>query len=604
MRPALTTQGLAELAAPFARAALLGLAELHAVDLLAEAAAERAPEVLLGLAFALAAPRRGHVGVDLSRARQSALDEAAWAGHAAEARVAALPWPADGEAWMARVSRSPLVGAGAPFALHRGLLLTRRWLRAQERLVAALAARAALPPCPIGAAMRARLESLTPPGPAADEQRAALELALGRPLTVLTGGPGTGKTTVVRRLLLALRAGGGAARVALAAPTGKAAVRLERSLTEGPAEALAAGEGAWLSSLEAVTLHRLLRSDPRRPGRFRHGPDLPLAADVVIVDEVSMVDLALMAALLEAVGPSARLVLLGDPDQLASVSAGCVLADILAGAPHGSALGACVARLSFAHRFEATSGLGRLAGVVAAGQSRELDSLVAEIAAGGLPGVRLIPPTAADALPAAALELARDGFGPHLEALARGPRPGEGEEAWLRRALELHERFRVLGVHRAGPLGIEGLNAAIEGALGAPRYGQPLMVRANSYALGRMNGDLGLLVPGPHGPRAAFPAAVAGGVELLEASRLPPHEPAYALTVHKSQGSQFDEVLVVLPRHGSRLLTRELLYTAATRARKRLALVAEPAELRSALGRRVERASTLAEDLAQLTPPA
>ncbi|HOX42181.1 MAG TPA: exodeoxyribonuclease V subunit alpha [Myxococcota bacterium] len=624
MRPALTTPGLAELAAPFAEAGVLGLAELHALDALAAPSGEREPQVLLGLAFALAAPRRGHVGVDLARAREAALSEAAWAEPDLEARVAGLPWPADGQAWLTRVAASPLVAARdggpvRPFAVHGGLLLARRWLRYQERLRAALWARAA-ERLPAGPEAWARLEALTPPGPGAAEQRAALGRALERALLVLTGGPGTGKTTAVKKLLLALRAAS-APRVALAAPTGKAAVRLTRSLGEElPQLALAAGEAAWLAGLEAVTLHRLLGFDPRRPSRFRHDLARPLEADVVVVDEVSMVDLALMAKLLEAVPPRARLVLLGDPDQLASVQAGCVLADIQAGAERGPAaspLRACLARLEHAHRFGAESGLGRLARAIAAGSPEGLDQIVAALEADALPGVRLLAPPAAEepqaGLPAEAMRVALEGYRPYLAELDRGPRPGEARETFLRRVLGLHEGFRVLCAHRTGPLGVEGLNAALGRALGpeAPRgradwAGCPVLVTENSYALGRMNGDLGLLLPGGRGLQAAFPAADPARVELLEAARLPPHETAFALTVHKSQGSQFDELMVVLPRRASLLLTRELVYTAVTRARRALTLVADARQLRAALGRRAARASTLAEDLgaAPVTPPA
>jgi exodeoxyribonuclease V alpha subunit len=613
VRPALRSPGFGELAAPFVEAGVLDLGPLHAVDALALLAGERDPEVLLGLAFSLSAPRRGHVGVDLSRVQENVLGEAALGDPAHEARVAGLPWPAAD--WRSRIEASALVSSASsresgPFVLHRELLFSRRLFGYQARLLEALRARAARELAPPGPEALAALDGLLPDGRGLEAERHAAHTFLTRSLTLITGGPGSGKTTLVKRLLLLLRearpAGAKEPRVRLAAPTGKAAVRLGQSLTtELPGLPLAPSQRAWLTGLEASTLHRLLGFDPRRPSRFRHHPGHPLEADAVVVDEASMVDLALMTKLLEALPPRARLVLLGDPDQLASVQAGSVLADLAAGPD--PPLPGCLVRLGGTHRFDSGGGIGRLAQAIASGDPEALEQVLARLARHELPGVRLLAPPVDDDLPDEALSLALDGYRPYLEALSAGPAPGEAEGVFLRRVLELHESFRVLCAHRAGGLGAEGVNARLTRAL-APRSarvaghwpGRPLLVTENRQALGRMNGDLGLALPAGGRLRGVFSAPEPDRVELLDTARLPPHETAFALTIHKSQGSQFERLLVVLPRRPSPLVTRELIYTAVTRARREVVLCAEPGLLRAALGRRVARASTLAADLMEL----
>ncbi len=383
-----------------------------------------------------------------------------------------------------------------------------------------------------------------------------------RRVTVLAGGPGTGKTTTVARLLALLHdQPGPAPRVALAAPTGKAAARLQ--------EAVAAELPAQLRARvpEAATLHRLLGW---RPGnrRFRYDRTQRLPFDVVVVDETSMVSLTMMARLLEAVRPHARLVLVGDPDQLASVEAGAVLGDLArAGGRPEPALDAAlqalelpggvvngVVTLEHVWRFGGT--IAQLAMAVQAGDA---DTAVALLRSGQ-------PDLAFADGPDAGLAAARGDVVSAGRELTEAALAGDTEGA-----LAALERHRVLCAHRRGPFGVTRWSAEIErwlrGALPAapagPWYpGRPVLVTANDYDIGLFNGDTGVVVARPEGLRVAF---ARGGVPTLHPpSRLSEVTTVHAMTVHRGQGSQFHRVTVVLPPAESPLLTRELLYTAVT----------------------------------------
>jgi exodeoxyribonuclease V alpha subunit len=375
---------------------------------------------------------------------------------------------------------------------------------------------------------------------------------------------------------------------------------------------------AWLGGLEAVTLHRLLGAR-LRGGGFRHGAAWPLPADVVVVDEASMVDLALMTRLTEAVPASARLILAGDPDQLASVAAGTVLADVVEGfeSPGGP-----LVRLRRARRFEAGSGVARLADVLAAGRDDDAERVTDWLTGRAVPDggpLRDVELHALDGgrLPAAVLDLVVDASAARLRRLFAEAPAADEWQAFLRARLADLEAFRVLTPHRAGPLGVSGLTRSIVAALrerlpgvrleGEGWLGRPVLVTENRYDLGLHNGDVGLVAPGSAGGRrAVFPALAGSALRELDVGRLPAHETALVHTVHRAQGSQYDTVVVVLPDRPSPLLTRELVYTAITRAKRRLVLAAEPEILRQALVLRVERTSTLAESLAlaraRLTP--
>jgi len=456
-----------------------------------------------------------------------------------------------------------------------------------------------------------------------DRQALAALTGLVSPLTVITGGPGTGKTTSVLWLLAAwiglrLAAGEAAPRIHLAAPTGKAAARLSESLRERVADLPVDAAVRAALPTAASTLHRLL-GVRRGSTRFRHHAGYPLDTDLVVVDEVSMVDLPLMARLLEALPDDARLVLLGDRDQLASVEAGNVLAAVCAAAGEGgvtprraalveevtgSMLDAsaqappfadAVVELHRSHRFGGDSALGRVAALIRDGDG---DALCRGLEAKAFGDVHL--DTAAARRPLATL------VDRHLAGLAALSRCTDPREA-----LVLSARHRVLTAMREGAWGSSAINAAFEQALrqraGVPADqtwypGRLLLVTRNDYGTELFNGDIGVVLGDADGMlRAWFPAAD-GGVRALALAALPECESAYAMTIHKSQGSEFDAVDIVLPPHVTRVLGRELLYTAVTRARGRVTLVTTLDTLHRAVTRSTRRFSGLAERLREPWP--
>ena len=459
-----------------------------------------------------------------------------------------------------------------------------------------------------------------PPAPEPDWQRLAAALAVTRRLTVITGGPGTGKTRTVTSIL-ALLVEQGVERIALAAPTGKAAARLSESIKSAKgALPLEESVRAALPE-EAVTLHRLLGVTPGR-ARPRFHAGNPLHLELLVVDEASMVDLPLMARLLDALPERARLILLGDRDQLASVEAGAVLGDIcgepgrpwstaaceklaaligdpLAGEASRPAIADSIAPLRKSYRFDEQSGIGALARTVNGGDGAAARRVLAE---GGFDDLALHP---AGEREAAALiaERAVARYRDYLEAA--------DPEA----ALEAFGRYRILCALREGPFGVTRANEIAERALRAagliskrertasPWYpGRPVMVTRNDYALALFNGDIGLILPDPEAggePRAFFPPSPGGdrAVRRIHPNRLPEVETVYAMTVHKSQGSEFDRLLLILPPAENPLASRELLYTGITRARRAVELCADPAALDQAARRRVHRASGLGKRL-------
>ncbi|MEO8439087.1 MAG: exodeoxyribonuclease V subunit alpha, partial [Spartobacteria bacterium] len=348
-------------------------------------------------------------------------------------------------------------------------------------------------------------------------------------------------------------------------------------------------------ALEATTIHRLLGYLPGSP-YFRHDAERPLNADVVIVDEASMVDLALMAKLVAAVRPEARLILLGDRDQLASVEAGSVLADICAAAESATPdepLHGAVVELRRNYRFAPTGGIYRVSTAINAGDA---DAAIAafEQDAGGEAQWQPLP--AAAKLPGALRERVVAAFHPCLET-----------EDPLH-ALEQLQRFRILCALRHGPFGVENLNAIAEQILAGaglitPRQGwyrgRPLTITQNDYNFGLFNGDSGIVLPDSEGggELRAFFVSAEGRLRRFLPSRLPSHETAFAMTVHKSQGAEFDRLLLILPEQDSPLLTRELLYTAITRAREQVEIWSSEPVLRASLARRVTRTSGLREAL-------
>ena len=444
-------------------------------------------------------------------------------------------------------------------------------------------------------------------------QRIACEVAAKNHITLITGGPGTGKTTTVVKLLALLIATSiNDLKIHLAAPTGKAAARLTESITNALAQMPADVQSRIPTQTQ--TLHRLLRSNSRDTRVH------PLATDVVVVDEASMVDLEMMARLLASVPPTARLILLGDKDQLASVEAGAVMSQLCT----GELLRAQTVTLTHSHRFDAASGIGKWAQAVNADNQKNATSIQALWNAApdwlstlpnntsedskqdsGLTGplhqvTKLQLQNAHDAKLARALA-----FGwRHWLSLLDSHRTNTFEKITActdSQAIDLlksFNEFSVLCAVREGPFGVTQLNAHIEKALGftasAWYVGRPVMVTRNDYALELMNGDVGICLPGPDGVlRVAFPS-LGGNVRWIVPSRLDSVETVFAMTVHKSQGSEFHHVLLVVPAHDSPVLTRELVYTGLTRAKENLTLWApRPEVLLQACNRRVLRSGGL-----------
>lgn len=568
----------------FNEAGLVEAADVHVARRVTALAEEPDDSVALAVALAVRAVRGGSVCVDLTTvAEDSGLD--------------GLPWP-ETAAWLTALRASPLTGTPAVLRLldDRLLYLDRYW-REEEQVCADLLSRPA--PVPLSPDETARLETaldrvFEPEG--YDEQRAAARVALSQGTTVLTGGPGTGKTTTVAALLALLaeqaqHAGGGRPRIALAAPTGKAAARLQQAV-EDEVRGLPESDRVRLGPLKAVTLHRLLGPRPDTSARFRHHRENRLPHDVVVVDETSMVSLTMMARLLEAVRPESRLLLVGDPDQLASVEAGAVLADLVEGL--GGRDDQRIAALRTSHRFGESIRL--LAEAVRAGDA---DEAVALLEAGG-EHIEFV----SDAEPTARL---RSVLVPRALELVRAAERGDADAA-----LAALDRQRLLCAHREGPHGVRHWNRQVERWLteetGEPIWsssyaGRPLLVTANDYGLGVHNGDTGVVVRRADG---VLRAHVAGSTRRLDlaTSRLGQAETMHAMTIHKSQGSQADEVVVLLPPPDSRLLTRELFYTAVTRARHKVVVVGSPDDVRAAVGRRAMRATGLRQRLTAPVPSA
>ncbi len=544
---------------------------------------------------------RGHACLDLTTLRTQAAVLLGWTDeqtellpeHLADA-AATLPW-VQGEA-------CPLVLSDDGTRLY----LRRAWT-AEQNIRHNIAQRLALP-CEAPADLQHRLDELFPPtrDGSSDMQRTACEVAAQNRITLITGGPGTGKTTTVVKLLsLLVRTSPRELQIHLAAPTGKAAARLTESISNALTK-MPADQRPHMPR-QAQTLHRLLQTNSRANQVHQ------LATDVVVVDEASMIDLEMMARLLQAVPASARLILLGDKDQLASVEAGAVMSQLCT----GSLLQHQTVTLMHSHRFDAKSGIGQWA--------RAVNAEVTD----NTPALKALWNAAPDWLATLPVQQRIDGDAPqadvtrlqiasaHDPKLAVGlrygwrhwlallephrpptPQPCSDQEAVA--LLQAFTEFCVLCAVREGPLGVTQLNAQVEHALGlgqATWYtGRPVMVTRNDYALDLMNGDIGLCLPAPDGVlRVAFPA-VEGGVRWVMPSRLDSVDTVFAMTVHKSQGSEFAHVLLVLPALESPVLTRELVYTGLTRAKQRLTLWApQLGLLYNACARRVLRSGGLGD---------
>jgi exodeoxyribonuclease V alpha subunit len=601
--------------AQFNTAGVLAAADVHVARTLARLGNVDDPDVVLAAALAVRAPRLGHVFVDLETISATATAD----GDQPEQN---LPWP-DAERWSGTVAGATgLVGSDDgtgtfPLRLSGTRLYLDRYFRQERRLGGSLRSLAQLR-ADIGELPRlaAQLQELFP-DPEDGLQRVAVATAVMRNLTVIAGGPGTGKTTTIAALVQLLRRRG-EPLIALCAPTGKAAARMQEAVGQ---------------DVSASTIHKLLGWLPG--GRFRYNAASRLPHDVVIVDETSMVSLTLMCKLVEAVRSDAQLVLVGDPDQLAAIEAGAVLRDIVgpaAAAPQfsagvrsmleltaktelppsaaGRSFGDGVVVLRRGHRFGET--IGALADAIKLGHE--------DLAVSALNG----SPDEIQWLPEPDEQL-RDQAVASYSAVTEAARAGDGGGA-----LAALTGFRILCAHRHGPAGVQRWNRQVEAWLAeslddfhpdGPAYiGRPLMVTENDYELQLFNGDTGVVVAGgAPSPDNAGPAGEPiltgtaardaaetdaqaifdGAAQGFAPSRLSAVETVYAMTVHKSQGSQFDVTAVVLPQPDSPLLTRELLYTAVTRARRRLILVGGEESVRAAVARPLQRATGLRQLLWQ-----
>ena len=555
---------------PWREAGVLDAAEVHIASSLASRVGESRPHVVLALALAVAAPRSGHVALDPEHARESAMREAERVDDDARATVAALAWPVETAAWLREVQDSPLTPD--VLRVEHGLIYLRRFhdleISVADRLIALASEPTSAPEAIDDLSERMHLD---------DGQRQAVRTCLASRLGVLVGGPGTGKTRTVATILAALlRDENAAPRIALAAPTGKAAARMGESIANAAA-LLEESDPDLADSMRQIrpsTVHRLL-GVRRGSAAFRHNASDPLHHDVVIIDEASMMSLPLSASLLEALSASTRLILVGDPDQLASVEAGSVLADLVAAR---GPISSCVAELTANHRFGAGSAIGELAAAVRRG---DVEGTRRALDTGGGASLHSSGSTARSIVEPVALAMRQ-------AALA-------GDQTL---AAEQLDSVRVLCAHRRGPAGVARWNSLVESWLGDVRpfsdyAGRPVMVTVNDAPRRLFNGDIGVVVEQPE--TGALEVVIPDGESTWHVPRvhLGRVETVHALTIHKSQGSEFDRVVVVLPSADSLLATRELLYTAITRARSSVTLIGSLDAVLAAVSRPTRRASGL-----------
>lgn len=560
------------------------------------------------------------------------LDLQQWAGRRSFGELAA-PFPSL-EQWQQTLRASACVGQPGdpvPLILEGQRLYLQRFWQYECAVFEAIRTRLAnvddLDTALLGAGLARLFPETASSKQQVDWQKVASALALSRRFAVISGGPGTGKTTTAVKVLALLLEQDPTLRISLAAPTGKAAARMVESIRAAREPLPLSPQIAALLPDQASTLHRLLGYQNAAGVRgFRHHAKNLLQVDCLLIDEASMIDLPLMWALLEACAADTRLILLGDRDQLASVEAGNVLGDItghgqelhyspamahwleelcglpadcLARAPATPPVADALALLRTSYRFHADSGIGALARAVNAGDAAVALSTLSQGVREGelaLQDLLWLQPTANawQPLNPAVLQWARERYGAYLVCTD------------VQQALSAFATSRILCAAHEGPVGERELNARVAERLrqaglleaGEQVHGTPVMVTVNDYEMELFNGDIGLLWRDAAGVlEACFPASE-GGVRRIPAGSLPEHVTAWAMTVHKSQGSEFNEVLLVLPADAeSRLLLRELVYTGITRARQRLLLHSSAAALEKACVSCVQRSSGLAARL-------
>lgn len=582
-------------------------------------ASEQQPALMLAAALVSRDAGEGHVCLPLEQLQP----ERMFGGRHPD--LAQTLWQAAGSPsdWKTLLLEEPAVSDGSlatPLVLQRQRLYLHRMWRSEGEVVDFIR-RQQLPLSVDEVALRSTLDRYFGQQPE-DWQKIAAAVALTRQVAVISGGPGTGKTTTVARLLACLLTlSPGALRIELAAPTGKAAARLTESLGKALRELKPDEDLLKRFPSEATTLHRLLGALPGSQ-RMRYHAGNPLHLDVLVVDEASMVDLPMLANLIAALPPQARVIFLGDRDQLASVEAGAVLGDIcrcaelgysparadeltrLTGCPvtghedeAASAVRDSICLLRRSYRFTDSSGIGQLAQAVNAGSVPRAEAVFS----GGFSDLRRCGLSSTEEYQ----QLLNDcvaGYRRYLTLLADGASPAE--------VLSAFGRFQLLCALREGPFGVAGLNERIEAALrqsglirrgggtnGKWYIGRPVMIARNDRALGLFNGDIGIAMPDEEQALKVFFPLPDGSIKAVQPSRLPPHDTAYAMTVHKSQGSEFEHTLMVLPNQMTPVLTRELVYTAITRAKHQLTLYADSSVFSGAVKMRTQRRSGLVERL-------
>lgn len=579
-------------------------------------AQEAHPAVKLAAAVLSRDAGEGHVCLPISRLRTDEF----LSGKTNELREQLLAQAGVPDDWSALLLASEAVSDGerpTPIVLCGDrLYLNRMW---RNELTVARFFNEANQVVDVDEALLAQtLDALFPASDEIDWQKVAAAVALTRRISVISGGPGTGKTTTVARLLAALiqTTRQPRCRIRLAAPTGKAAARLTESLGEALRRLPLTDEQKALLPTEASTLHRLLGAQPGSQ-RMRYHAGNPLHLDVLVVDEASMIDLPMMARLIDALPEHGRVIFLGDRDQLASVEAGAVLGDICAWVNAGytagraaqlerltghpvpagesdvaGALRDSLCLLQKSYRFGSHSGIGSLARAVNNGDRHGVRATLRQ----AFEDIVLHPLSTTEEYEAM-LEQSQAGYGRYLQLLRERAEP----EALIAAFGE----FQLLCALRDGPYGVSGVNEQLEQmlnrrrAITLPRHsrwyeGRPVMISRNDSALGLFNGDIGIALERGEGLRVWFPMPD-GSIKSVQPSRLPEHDTAWAMTVHKSQGSEFDHAALILPAKIVPLVTRELVYTAITRAKQRLSIYANEQVLTQSIVARTERRSGLAD---------
>jgi len=536
------------------------------------------------------------------------------------------------------LDQRPLVYANQAFYFQRYYLAQQSIQQYLQRTVAqSQGLRSQLPVAPLAKVLALLFPVSTEP----DWQRLACAISASSMFSVITGGPGTGKTTTVVKLLALLQLLQQQQelpwlKLVLAAPTGKAAVRLRSSIGKALTALAVPEQVKAVLPAEVFTVHKLLGARPHSQ-QFRHHQHNPLLLDVLVVDEASMLDVDMMLALLNALPTHARLVLLGDKDQLASVEAGALLASLCqhagAGGYHpdtlhwlqqfsqaslptdllssqATALDQHIAMLRRSYRFSSDSGIAGLALAVNQGDVAAVRQLCQQ----QTPDVQvLLRPSSNDLrqllLCGQTTAGGTSGFGPYLQ-LAQHEVANE-VDVWAWQVLQAFGRFQLLCAVRQGDYGVDALNQLTEQQLHQQGWidasqqwyvGRPVLICENDYQLGLMNGDVGICLRRTVQGRSLLVVAFAAsdklqGIQWVLPSRLPAHETAYAITVHKSQGSEFAHAVLVMPDKASAVLTRELVYTAITRAAERFSLVCpDPDLLDQAVSRRTSRAGAIRID--------